>query len=89
MFKKVIFILAVIILLCFGLKLRPNALVAQDYARESDYSSELNRIMEYVKELSVNSDSADKEILSKIDEVLSNQQKIIEELKVIKVRTTR
>ena len=40
-------------------------------------------------DISSNQEKTNREILGKLDQVLSNQEKIMEELKIIKVRATR
>lgn len=90
MFKKFMFILAISILLCLGLGL---PLRAQKHPNEEmtlfDFSEKFTQLEAKVEKLSASLDKTNKEILKKLDQALSNQEKIINELEIVKVRASR
>lgn len=90
MFKRIIFILAITIFFCFGFGL---GLRAQRYPEEEtvspDFSEGFTQIEAKIDKLSLSLDKTDKEILKKLDQVLSNQEKIFKELEIIKIRASR
>jgi len=92
MLRKIFLILAISGLVFFGLRF---SLQAQRYTKEEpapypyDYTEDLGRIEAKVDKLSTSLDNTNKEILKKLDQVLSNQTKIISELEIVKVRASR
>lgn len=54
-----------------------------------DFSERFTRIETKLEALSKNIDSANKEIARKLDQLLSNQEKIFSELSIIKVRASK
>ena len=97
MLRRIAFILFIIGLVCLGLRL---SLSAQKSPREEialyDYSADFERIEAKtdklsadVDRLSITLDNTNKGILKKLDQVLSNQEKIINELEIVKVRASR
>lgn len=90
MTKRIIFISALIIFLCLGLKF---ALSAQRYSGEDahlpDFSDRFTRIETKLDMLSKNTGAENKEMARKLDQALSNQEKIFSELAIIKVRASK
>jgi len=88
MLRTGIFFLAVIVL-CLSPALN---LKAQKYTEEQGivpaFTEWLNKIEAKLDKLSMNADT-NKEILQKLDLILSKQAEIKEELNIIKVRSTR
>lgn len=90
MTKKIIFVLTLAVFLSLGLKF---ALSAQKYAEDetalSDYSEDLSKLEARIEGLSNDLKGANREILRKLDQALSNQEKIFQELAIIKVRASK
>lgn len=93
MLKKAGVILATVIFLSLSLKF---ALSGQKYSGEeanlSGFSERFNRIETKLDALSKNTEagnSANKEIARKLELILSNQEKILNELAIVKVRASK
>ncbi|OGX31976.1 MAG: hypothetical protein A3G37_00520 [Omnitrophica WOR_2 bacterium RIFCSPLOWO2_12_FULL_46_30] len=89
--KKIMLILGIggmVFFISFGL-----AQSAQKYSQEEtgfpDFSERFTRIETKLEALSKNIDSANKEMARKLDQVLSNQEKILKELAIVKIRASR
>lgn len=87
--KNLLISLAVIISsLCLGL-----VLSARKYSAEAspaaDYAEDATSLEAKIGGLNNDLKSSNREILKKLDQVLSNQEKIFQELAVIKVRATK
>lgn len=93
MAKKFIFICAVTLLMSVGLKLARSE--PGYYGKEKTAATNAPAVKKTVESQNVSGDSLsnlekiNREILNKLDQVLSNQEKIMEELKIIKVRASR
>lgn len=93
MFKKTKLILITLFFLFLGLKL---ALSEQDYYGKEKALTAGSPVIKKAPEtkavsadISSRQEKTNQEILSKLNQVLANQEKIMEELKIIKVRATR
>ena len=93
MLKKSKLVLITLLFLFLGLKL---ALSEQDYyGREKAISTDAAAVKKTpvtkaaLPGISLSQEKTNREILNKLNLVLSNQEKIMEELKIIKVRATR
>lgn len=93
MFKKTKLVLITLFFLFLGLKL---ALSEQNYyGREKTVSSSAAVVKKTPAgkaaspEISSSQEKTNQEILSKLNQVLSNQERIMAELKIIKVRASR
>lgn len=88
--KRIILILTLAIFLSLGLKLTFSA---QNYAQKEaaaiDCSEGLSRLEAKIEGLNNDLKGANREILKKLDRALSNQEKIFQELAVIKVRASK
>lgn len=88
--KKLMLILLVVIFSSLGLKF---ALSAQKYSAEAsasaDYTEDTAALEAKIGGLNNDLKSSNREILKKLDQVLSNQEKIFQELAVIKVRASK
>lgn len=89
--KKIILILGIsgmVFFISFG-----QAQSAQKYAQEemtlTDFSGRFTKIETKLEALSKNIDSANKEMAQKLDRVLSNQEKILKELAIVKIRASK
>ena len=100
MSKKMFILIAGVIFFSFGLKLATSAHLpagqAGKYSAQemnfSDFTERFNRIETKLDALSKNSDagnSANKEIARKLELILSNQEKILNELAIVKVRASK
>lgn len=90
MLKKFLLILLVVIFSSLGLKF---ALSAQKYSAEAsasaDYSDDTAALEAKIGGLNNDLKSSNREILKKLDQVLSNQEKIFQELAIIKIRASK
>lgn len=90
MTKKIIFILTLAVFCSLGLK---STFSAQKYSGEdgdfSGLSERFSRLETKLEALSKNIDSANKEIAQKLGQVLSNQEKILKELAIVKIRASK
>lgn len=90
MFKKIFFVLMIALLFFLGLKLSLKAQrTSEEEGEYSDFSKELNRIETKIDRLSLTLEKSQKEVLEKLARVLSGQEKILNELEVVKVRASR
>ena len=93
MAKRIMFILVITIFFCFsfvlGLKAQQRYTDPDEQTALSDFSETLTKIETAMNKLSTSLDNTNKEILKKLDQVLSNQEKIINELEIVKVRASR
>lgn len=93
MAKKFIFICAVTLLMSIGLKLARSE--PGYYGKEKAAAANPPAVKKTGESQSVSDDSlsnlekTDREILNKLNQILNNQEKIMEELKIIKVRASR
>jgi peptidoglycan hydrolase CwlO-like protein len=55
----------------------------------NQFSAEVAKLDAKIDKVSASQDSADKEILQKLDQVLGNQEKMIKELEIVKLRASR
>ena len=55
----------------------------------NQFTAEVLKLDAKIDKVSASEDSTDKEILKKLDQVLSNQEKIIKELEIVKLRASR
>ena len=92
MSKRIMFILVITIFFCFsfvlGLKAQQRYYEPEEMDL-SDFSERLSKIETNMNKLSVNLDNSHKEISKKLDRILSNQEKILSELEIVKVRASR
>ncbi|TAN61443.1 hypothetical protein EPN16_03205 [bacterium] len=90
MLKKNLLILLVVVFSSLGLRF---ALSAQKYsagpAAAPDYAEDTAALEAKIGGLNNDLKSSNREILRKLDQVLSNQEKIFQELAVIKVRASK
>lgn len=90
MFKKGIIILGVILAILFISQLY---LRAQNYTETppglANFIEGFAKIEKKVEELSQKLNNHEKTVLQKLDEILANQQKILKELDVVKIRASR
>lgn len=88
--KKYILISVVTVFFFFCLK---TVIGAQVYQKEAidpaDFFEEFSKLQIKLDALSNNSERIHREILRKLDQVLSNQEKIFSELAIIKVRASK
>lgn len=86
MFRKSIFILTAGIFLCLGLwfNLRAQTTIEQNI----NIPEKLARLESKIDKLSADMDIKNREILKQLDQVLSNQQTILKELSIVKVRAS-
>lgn len=93
MFKKKFIILSVVVLIGLGLNLGLRQLFAQRYYQQesaADVYGELELLGNKIDKALALLEAADnREILKKLDQVLQEQALIKEELRIIKIRTTR
>lgn len=92
MFKKAVIVLGVVILivLVFGLRTM-RAEKYSDANEEADLSGVVEQVAKIetrIDKLSSGLDGTNKEILNKLNTILSNQEKMFQELETIKVRST-
>jgi hypothetical protein len=90
MLKKFLLISLVVIFSSLGLRF---ALSAQKYSTgassAADYTEDTAALEAKIGGLNNDLKSSNREILKKLDQVLSNQEKILQELAVIKVRASK
>ena len=90
MMKRIIFLSALIIFFSAGLKLTFSAQnYSQREAAAGDCSEGLSRMEAKIEGLNSDLRGANREILKKLDQVLSNQERIFQELAIIKVRASK
>lgn len=90
MMKRITFLSALIIFFSLGLKLTFSAQNhTQKEAAAIDCSEGLSRLEAKIEGLNNDLKGANREILKKLDQALSNQEKIFQELAVIKVRASK
>ena len=90
MWKKIMLILAVIYFSFLGLELARSA---QKYPNEemdfSNFSQKFTQLDLKLDGLSRNLNKTNAELLKKLDQVLNNQEKIINELGIVKIRASK
>lgn len=88
--KRIIFLSALVIFFSVGLKLTFSA---QKYSAEAsasaDYTEDTAALEAKIGGLDNDLKSSNREILKKLDQVLSNQEKIFQELAIIKIRASK
>ncbi|MFH0790603.1 MAG: hypothetical protein V2A64_03130 [Candidatus Omnitrophota bacterium] len=93
MSKKAVIVLiaGILIALVFGLRtMRAEKYSdANNEADRSDFPENLTKIETKIDKLSSGLDGNNKDILNKLNTILSNQEKMFQELETIKVRSTR
>ncbi|MDD5731222.1 MAG: hypothetical protein PHN57_08895 [Candidatus Omnitrophica bacterium] len=86
MAKKIIVIVLAAILISVAWKLNVKAQKSQE---ETNPMEVLARLESSVARLQGNLDSSDKETAAKLNEILDNQEKILKQLDIIRIRATR
>lgn len=90
MLKKYPLILTLVILFSLGLRLALSAQRAPDAQTDnSDFSPRFAQLDSKLDGLSRNLDKTNAELLKKLDRVLDNQEKIINELGIVKIRASK
>lgn len=90
MVKKLILILLITILFSLGLKLALSAQGSSNKEMDyTDFSERFTHIETKLDMLSKNTETANKELARKLDQVLSNQEKILKELVIVKIRASK
>ncbi len=88
MAKKFMFASLIAVCLLLGMSMTLRAQRPQEQPAGTDVAAQLAQIRAQLEQVSNNADAANREIVKKLNDVLSDHDKIFKELDIIKVRAS-